>query len=173
MKNKNINSTASKVRVLQQLCKLIPTHLIPQLARKHNSEAQSRTFSHWSHVVCLIFAKLTHSFGLNDVCDVLGLYSGPLSAIRGATPPSRNNLSHANKKRRAAIAEDLFWGTLEHLRTCSPGFGRRRFPGKLKKMRRAIHLVDSTVIELVANCMDWASQPAAQSGGQVPCAAEF
>ena len=173
MKNNHINSTACKVTVLQQLCKLIPTHLIPQLARKHNSEAQSRTFSHWSHVVCLIFAKLTHSLGLNDVCDVLGLYSGPLSAIRGATPPSRNNLSHANKKRRAAIAEDLFWGTLEHLRTCSPGFGRRRFPGKLKKMRRAIHLVDSTVIELVANCMDWASQPAAQSGGQVPCAAEF
>ena len=45
---------------------------------------------------------------------------------------------------------------LAELRRRSPGFGRRRFPGKLKKLRRTISLLDSTVIELVANCMDWA-----------------
>src|SRR5947208_2289158 len=93
--NKNINSTTSKFTVLHQLCNLIPPHLVSQLAREHKSEDHARTFSHWSQVVSLIFAKLTHSFGLNDVCDTLGLYSGPLSAARGATPPSRNNLSHA------------------------------------------------------------------------------
>jgi hypothetical protein len=32
-----------------------------------------------------------------------------LSAIRGATPPSRNNLSHANRQRDPALAEHLFW----------------------------------------------------------------
>ena len=155
--NKNINSTASKFTVLQQLCNLIPAHLVSKLARDHQSEDHARTFAHWSHVVSLIFAKLTHSFGLNDVCDTLGLYSGPLSAVRGATPPSRNNLSHANRVRPAAIAEDLFWKVLEELRGRSPGFGRRKFPGKLKKLKGTIHLLDSTVIELVANCMDWAS----------------
>ena len=91
------------------------------------------------------------------MCDALGLYSGPLSSIRGATAPKRNTLSHANRERPAEIAEGLFWGTLEHLRHQSPGFGRRRFPGKLRKLRRTIHLIDSTVIELVANCMDWAA----------------
>ena len=43
------------------------------------------------------------------------------------------------------------------MRNLSPGFGRRRFPGKLKKLKRTIHLIDSTVIELAANCVDWAS----------------
>src|SRR2546427_1033555 len=158
MKNKkHINSTASKFNILRQFCNLIPSFLVSQLARKHQSEGDARTFSHWSHVVSLIFAKLTHCFGLNDVCDALGLYSGPLASLRGATPPKRNTLSHANKERPAAIAEDLFWGTLEHLRHQSPGFGRRRFPGKLRKFKRTIHLLDSTVIELVANCMDWAA----------------
>jgi hypothetical protein len=105
----------------------------------------------------LIHAKLTHSFGLNDVCDSLRLSAGPLSAIRGATAPTRNNLSHANQVRPAALAEDLFWQVLAALRQRSPGFGQRRFPGKLKKLRRSIQLLDSTTIELVANCLDWAS----------------
>jgi hypothetical protein len=57
---------------------------------------------------------VTHSIGLNDVCDALQLNSGPLSAIRGATPPTRNNLSHDNMVRDAAIAEKLFWAMYEH-----------------------------------------------------------
>lgn len=154
---KHINSTASKFTVLRQLCNFIPPHLVTQLAAKHKSELHARTFSHWSQVVALMSAKVTHAFGLNDVCDALSVHSGPLSAIRGATPPSRNNLSHANRVRPAAIAEDLFWQTLGHLQQTSPRFGRRRFPGKLNKLRRTIHLLDSTVIELAANCMNWAA----------------
>lgn len=65
-------------------------------------DEKARTFSPWSHVVSLCYAQLTHSLGLNEVCDALQLNSGPLSAVRGATPPTRNNLSHANKERDAA-----------------------------------------------------------------------
>jgi hypothetical protein len=144
---KHINSTAGKFTVLRQICSLIPTHLVGRLVGKHNSKDDARTFSHWSHVVSLIYSKLTHAFGLNNVCDALGLYSGPLASIRGATPPKRNTLSHANRVRPAAIAEDLFWGALKHLREQSPGFGRRRLPGKLRQFKRTIHLLDSTVVE--------------------------
>jgi hypothetical protein len=154
---KNINSTAGKFTVFEQVCKLIPAHLVSSLAAKHKSESHARSFSHWSHVVALIFGKLTHCFGLNDICDALQLHAGPLSAVRGATAPARNTLSHANRHRPAAIAEDLFWKTLESLQQNAPGFGRRRFPGKLKKLKASVQLLDSTVIELVANCMDWAS----------------
>jgi hypothetical protein len=59
--------------------------------------------------VTLLYAQLTHSLGLNDVCDALGLHSEPLSAIRGATAPKRNTLSHANRERDPAMAEQLFW----------------------------------------------------------------
>jgi hypothetical protein len=156
VKKKTNNPTRAKFSVLRQLCNLIPPHLVPQLARAHHSEAHARTFSHWSHVVALLFAQLTHSLGLNDVCDALRLHSGPLSAIRGATPPTRNGLSHANKLRPAVIAEQLFWKVIEHLQAQSPGFGQGQHTGRLHRFKRTIHIVDSTVIELVAHCLDWA-----------------
>jgi len=105
----------------------------------------------------MLYAQLTHSIGLNDVCDALRLHSGPLSAVRGATPPSRNGLSHAGKERKAVLAEKLFWAVLGHLQALSPGFAHgRRGRGVTHRFRKAIHIVDSTTIELVARCMDWA-----------------
>ena len=56
MKNK---PTRIKLPVLTQLCKLIPPHLVPKLARKHGIHKQARTFTAWSHVVSLLFAQLT------------------------------------------------------------------------------------------------------------------
>jgi Domain of unknown function (DUF4372) len=94
--------------VLGQLCNLIPPHLVSKLARETGVASMARSFSPWSHVVSMLFAQLTHAIGLNDVCDALRLHSGPLSALRGATAPSRNNLSHANQRRDAALAERLF-----------------------------------------------------------------
>jgi len=149
--------SASKFTVLRQLCNLIPVHLVPKLARETGVDKACRTFSAWSHLVTMLYAQLTHSIGLNDVCDSLRLHSGPLSAVRGATPPSRNGLSHASKERKAILAEKLFWAVLGHLQSLSPGFAHgRRGRGVTHRFRKAIHIVDSTTIELVASCMDWA-----------------
>ena len=157
MKKKNTKPTASKLSVLRQLCNLIPLHLVPKLARETGVDSMARSFSPWSHVVSMLFAQLTHAIGLNDVCDALRLHSGPLSAIRGATAPSRNNLSHANKRRDAALAERLFWTVLEHLQKLSPGFAAgRRGKGLARRFRRVIHVVDSSTIALIASCIDWA-----------------
>jgi hypothetical protein len=105
-----------------------------------------------------MFTQFTHAIGLNDVCDTLRLHSGPLSALRGATAPSRNNFSHANKERPASIAEKLFWRTLEHLGELQPGFGRAKGTSKTRAFRFKcpIHVVDSTTIALIASCLDWA-----------------
>jgi len=149
--------TASKFTVLHQVCNCIPNHLVPKLARAKGIDKQARTYDEWSHIVTLCYAQVTHSIGLNDVCDALQLNSGPLSAIRGATPPTRNNLSHANKVRDAAMAEELFWAVYDYLGDLSPRFvsgkAAKRFA---RKFKRTIHVVDSTTIQLIASCMDWA-----------------
>lgn len=146
----------SQFNILRQVCQHIPEHLVPQLARETGVADQARTFSPWSHVVSLLNAQLTHCIGLNDLCDGSQLHSGPLSTIRGATAPSRNGLSHANRERSPAMAEQLFWKTLAHLKEQSPGFagGKRRGPAFRFKM--PIHVIDSTTMELVANSLDWA-----------------
>ena len=158
MKNDKKNIPASsKLNLLRQICNFIPEFLVSRLARETGVDQRARTFQPWSHLIALLYAQLTHSIGLNDVCDALGLHSGPLSSLRGATPPSRNNLSHANKVRPAEMAEKLFWAVFEHLGNLSPRFvsgkAGKRFA---RKFKRTIHLVDSTTIPLIASCMDWA-----------------
>lgn len=157
MKRNNNRPTPHQYSLLRQILNYIPEHLVPQLARECGVDRKARTFTPWSHVVALLYAQLTHAVGLNDVCDALRLHSGALSALRGAKPPSRNNLSHANKQRDAVMAEKLFWKVLEHLQNLHPSFAGSR-PGKrlMHRFKRVIHVVDSTTIQLVASCMDWA-----------------
>ena len=170
MKKRKTKPTASKFTVLRQLCNLIPPHLIPKLARETGVDSMARSFSAWSHVVSMLFAQLTHAIGLNDVCDALRLHSGPLSALRGATPPSRNNLSHANKRRDAELAERLFWAVLEHLQKLSPGFATgRRGKGLARRFRRVIHVVDSSTIALTSLLHRLGTTPSAQSRRQATC----
>ncbi len=150
------NSARSKFSMLQQVCSHIPGHLVSKLARKHGVQDQWRTFSPWSHVVTLLYAQLAHAVGLNDVCDALRNHRAKLATIRGATPPSRNGLSTANKVRSAKMAEDLFWAVLRHLSSVSPRFAGRNYRGFPRRFKRTIHVVDSTTITLIASCMDWA-----------------
>jgi len=143
-----------KFEVLRQICNLIPSFLVAKVARQTGVDKKARTFTPWSHVVAMLYAQLTHAIGLNDLCDALKVFSGPLSAIRGAVGPSSNALSHANRVRDARMAEQLLWEQLDHLQTLSPSFvaGRRRLP----RFKRRMYIVDSTVITLVASCMSWA-----------------
>ena len=143
--------------VFNQLCKLIPVGMVRNLASEYGVDKKCRTFSAWSHVVSLLYAQLTHSIGLNDVCDALRHHSAKLFAIRGATPPSRNGLSNANKTRDADMMEALFWKMLTHLQHQFPQFGPAGSYSKLpRRFKKAIYSVDSSTITLVANCMDWA-----------------
>lgn len=142
---------------MRQLVELIPAYLVPKLARQFGVDKKARTFSPFSHVVALLYAQLSHALSLNDICDGLRLMATPLRALRGATPPSRNALSHANKVRDCGMAEALFWAVLAHLQTSFPAFQRGTAPRLARRFRRSIHIVDSTVIELVASCVDWAN----------------
>ncbi len=139
------------------MCNLIPGHLVASLAKKHGVDTRSRSFTPWSHTVSLLYAHLTHSLGLNDVCDALQMNAASLSTIRGAVPPSRNNLSHANRVRNADMAEELYWSMMRHLMETVPGFAKGKVRrGYLRRFNKTIHAMDSTTIQLVANCMDWA-----------------
>jgi hypothetical protein len=88
MKNKTVKPTRSKSTILRQIGKLIPEHLVPKTARQTKVYEQARTFGRRSRVVALLEAQLSHYISRKDVCDGLQLHCGPLSAIRGATPPN-------------------------------------------------------------------------------------
>lgn len=148
-------STRGKMTLVRQTCELIPSHMVPKLAREYDIDA--RKFSAWSHVTAHVYGQLTHAVGLNDICDGLDLNSSGLRAIRGATSPKRNTFSNANRTRDPRMAEALYWQMIEYLPTVAPSFGARRIRSRyLRRFKTTIHAVDSTTIQLVANCMDWA-----------------
>src|SRR5271169_3879926 len=140
-----------RLNILRQICNYVPVHEVSKIARSMGAEAKSRMSNPWSHVVSLLYGQLTHSIGLNDLCDSLQLHSGPLVSLRGATAPSRNGLSHANRERPAEMAEQLFWRVLNVLGQKSPGFAAGRSRGPAFRFKMPIHVVDTTVLELVAN----------------------
>jgi hypothetical protein len=153
---KNAPPTRSNVIVLKQMLNLIPRGMINRHALETGVEAKARSFTVLSHLSAMLFAQLSHAMGLNDVCDWLRLKSGVLARF-GVTPPSKNGLSNANMDRSSDFAEKLFWSVLGHLQHASPDFAAgRKGKGLLRRFKVKIHAVDSTVIQLVANCMDWA-----------------
>ena len=157
MKKSHKPAKKSPYTVLNQICNLIPPLLVPNLAREHGVDRKSRTFSPWSHVVGLMYAHLSHAFGLNDVCDAMGEHAGKVWRIREATPPRRNTFSHANANRDSAMAEALYW----KMRTVCSGLSEKfvlggRREGFLRRLKKPIFAMDSTTISLVANCMPWA-----------------
>src|SRR5437867_10086458 len=109
MKNKTINPTRSQFNILRQICNFIPPNEVPKIARITGVQDRSRTFKPWSHVVSLVYAQLTHSIGLNDLCDSLQLHSGPLASLRGATRSEEHGLSNANSERPAEMYERRVW----------------------------------------------------------------
>jgi len=142
------------------MIEIIPRDIIHRTARETGVDVKDRTYSVLSHLGTMLFAQLAHALSLNDVCDWLRLKARAIAAL-GLTPPSRNNLSNSNKVRDARFAELVFWRTLAHLQHHDHSFGRQRPGGNagralLHRFKVRIHAVDSTVMELVANCMNWA-----------------
>ena len=144
------------INVLGQLLKYIPRGIVDAAAREFGVDAKARTYSVWSHLAAMVFVQLAHAFSLNDVCDCLRLKRKAVAGF-GVTPPARNTLSHANKERSADFVQAVFWRTLAHLKHCEPAFGGKRTGRRLlHRFKVKVHAVDSTTMELVANCMDWA-----------------
>lgn len=130
--------------------------MVGRIAGETGIDAKARSFGVMSHVTAMMFAQMTSAIGLNDVCDWLRMKEHVLDR-HGLSAPSRNGLSHANKVRDAAFMERLFWEQLEHLRSINPSFaGGRKGKGLLRRFKVRIHAMDSTVMQLCANCMDWA-----------------
>ena len=160
MKTKTKTTRKRVYPILQQIVQYLPEWTLEKLANKYRIDA--RSFSATSHVVALVVAHLAHTSSLNETCDVCSMHEKKLGYVRNVTPPHRNTLSNANRTRPAAMAEELFWTVKAALeaknvtvngKTFNP---RGRPTGFLHRFKKAIYAIDSTTIQLVLNCTDWA-----------------
>jgi hypothetical protein len=54
------------------------------------------------------------------------------------------------------MAEVLFWRLLFHFQSENTDFGGRHFNKRPRRFKRPVSVIDSSTIQLVANCIDWA-----------------
>ena len=143
---------------------------------KEGIKIAARAFSVWSHIVSMIYCHMAHCISLNDICDGLQNFKGNLNNIRNATAPHRNTLSHANRTRDIALIKKLFWKTVEHYQQTYPKFvsqGGRSYFRLPRRFKRAIRAIDSTTIELIAKCMDWAKHRKHKAAAKVHVALDL
>lgn len=178
VKNKPQNTT-ERLTVLGQFCKLIPKYSLAKVCAELNKEGikiAARAFSVWSHIVSMIYCHMAHCISLNDICDGLQNFKGNLNDIRNATAPHRNTLSHANRTRDIALIKKLFWKTVEYYQQTHPNFftqGARSYFRLPRRFKRAIRAIDSTTIELIAKCMDWAKHRKHKAAAKVHVALDL
>ena len=175
----NPQNTTERLTVLGQFCKLIPKYSLANVCAELNKEGikiAARAFSVWSHIVSMIYCHMAHCVSLNDICDGLQNFKGNLNDIRNATAPYRNTLSHANRTRNIALIKKLFWKTVEHYQQTHPKFftqGGRSYFRLPRRFKRAIRAIDSTTIELIAKCMDWAKHRKHKAAAKVHVALDL
>ena len=178
VKNKPQNTT-ERITVFGQFCKLIPKYSLAKVCAELNKEGikiAARAFSVWSHIVSMIYCHMAHCISLNDICDGLQNFKGNLNDIRNATAPHRNTLSHANRTRDIALIKKLFWKTVEYYQQTHPNFftqGARSYFRLPRRFKRAIRAIDSTTIELIAKCMDWAKHRKHKAAAKVHVALDL
>ena len=65
------------------------------------------------------------------------------------------------------MAEALFWGGMKHLQAQHPRFRQGSSQGLAWRFRRTIHVLDATVIQLLAACLSWAEHKHRKAAAKV------
>ena len=153
--NKPVKPAKSGYTFFRQIVQHFPRGMIERIASE--SKADIRKFSCTSHVIAIMYGHITKARSLNEICDGLRLHASDLAKIKNATPPKRNTFSNANRTRDPAIAENIFWEFLEHIKETYPDFAYdKKHSGFIARIKRSIFAIDSTTLQLALNCFDWA-----------------
>jgi hypothetical protein len=141
--------------------------LLQRIAKEKGIDKKARAFTPMSHVAAMLFAQLARVVSLSDLRDWLQLKSGILQRF-SIHPPGKNTLAHANKSRDAEFIQTLFWEVNALFSRQTPAFAygiRNKSP--LHRFKCKIHAVDSTIVQLCANSIDWAKYRSRKAAAKV------
>jgi hypothetical protein len=138
--------------LFNQLLHHFPRTEFGALVKATKAERHARGFTCWAQFVAMVFCHLAHADSLRIICNGLSSCLGKLKHLGLAEAPSKSGLAYANKKRPAALFQQLFWKALDRFRSeamLGPSQKPFRFKNKLL-------LLDSTTISLCLSLFPWA-----------------
>ena len=136
----------------KQILNLIPSQLVINSVKKHNSDHYSKGITTYVQMVSMIFCQFSKSNSLREI--EFGMHStlGDWNHM-GITKliPKRTNLAYNNENRTHEVFRDIYYSLLEYYH--GKGELQRK---KFKEIKKKIYILDSTVIALSLKLFDWA-----------------
>jgi hypothetical protein len=137
---------------------LFPRYEFKKLVDKHSGDKGIRHFSTWNLLQVLFIAHLTAQQSIRSLCDSLRSKANYWYHL-GLNSISRNNLSHALKKRPSELFKDSFFNFLFKLQSER---GKRR--DKRFKFKNPLKTIDSTLVSLCITMYSWAAYRETKGG---------
>jgi len=146
--------------LFNQLLRHFPRAEFAALVRKHEAERGAKGFTCWTQLVAMLFCQMAHADSLREICNGLACSLGKLVHLGIGVAPNKSTLAYANKRRPAALYEELFYTALGRFRDEKGMRVRKqrfRFKNKLLSL-------DSTTISLCLEMFPWAKFRRAKGG---------
>ena len=136
--------------VFAQLLDFLPFKHFEYLVEKFSANHAERSFSAWSHFLCLTYAQLTRRSGLRDLVACLNSQRAKLYHVGIRSRVSRTTLADANERRDwrlfEALGQRLIAIALDMYRDEDIGLG----------LKAPLYAMDSTTIDLCLTLFPWA-----------------
>lgn len=143
------------VTILGQITQMISRYDFKKAVSDSKGRHFTVSFSHWSHLVAMIFGQLSDQHSLRDLVLNLSRQAHRFYHL-GLTKICRSTFSDANNHRPSAIYENLFYILLNRY-SC-------HFKGNSRRLKNKLYSVDSTVIDLCLSLFDWAKFRSTKAG---------
>jgi len=136
--------------IFSQLMAYLPMHEFRRCVKRYRGNYKIKTFSCWDQFLCMAFAQLTYRESQRDTVTCLRAFQNKLYHMGFSGKISRNNLSHANRKRDWRIYVD-FAQVLIHI--ARKLYRDEKFGIELDE---TVYALDSTTIDLCLSLFPWA-----------------
>jgi Domain of unknown function (DUF4372)/Transposase DDE domain len=144
--------------VLAQLSEHLPKSVFAQCVARYAGRYPTLTFSHWSQLLCMMFAQLTGRASLRDIALCLASQRAKLYHAGFRGPVARSTLADANERRDSRIFEDF---ALHLIGIARPLYARDSWAVELAQ---TVYAIDASTVDLCLSLFDWAPAAKGRAG---------
>jgi len=143
--------------IFTQITVYLPQRQFRRIVKKYPDKTEGWNFSHWNHLLVLMFGQLLGCGSLRELTDITTAHAKRSYNLGfGATPVVRNTLSKANMLREPRIFEEFAFYMVS--------LAQHRRIAKEFELHGRFYAVDSTIINLCMSVFRWALFRSTKSG---------
>lgn len=147
--------------VFAQLSAHLPRSVFNHCAARYASKYPALSFSHWDHLLCMMFAQLTSRASLRDITTCLRSQQRKLYYAGFRSVVARSTLAEANERRDCRIFQDF---AMHLIGIARPLYANDSLATELAQ---TVYAIDSTMVDLCLSLFAWAPAPQARAGIKV------